>query len=284
MDPELLIEHSPNKAFFEVLLAGDIPRSLEMVQNSLPGPIAEVFPQIQDSRPVPGGLMLFAWKAMNQNAEPLRDRLDPLAMDYSVDFLSDLADSIRLLLLLESDGHWNGSLDALAQKVQWLMTEASVAIENASDGYPNQVINSKTWMDGYGAREWARTLADWYERRKNDAGELQMRFVRCKITNAIMSHYPHEVGPDMVAVGKCLEKVGMIEKARMFYLPVTTDLIPILVEYEEANGELDLSVEDRISLWALREAAIGLIRTGGEADHTELNQLISRIELALNAG
>lgn len=279
-----MIEHSPNKAFFEVLLAGDIPRSLEIVQKSLPGPVAEVFPLIQDSRPVPGGLMLFSWRAMNQNASQLRDRLDPIAMDYSVDFISDLADSIRLLLLLETEEHWNGALDALAQKVQWLMTEASVAIELASEGYPNQAINAKTWMDGYGAREWARTLADWYERRQNDGGELQMRFVRCKITNAIMSHYPHEVGPDMVAVGKCLEKVGMTEKARMFYLPVTTDLLPMLVEFEEADGELDLTVEDRISFWALREAAIRLIHTGGEADHTELNNLISRIELALNAG
>jgi hypothetical protein len=282
MDLELLIEHSPNKAFFEVLIAGDIPRSLEMVQAALPGPSTEIFPLVQDSRPVPGGLMLFAWRAMNQHAEGLRETLDPIAMDYSVDFISDIADSIRLLLLLEPESHWNGALDALAHKLQLLMTHAAVAIEGAAGGYPDQPINAKTWMDGYGAREWARTLADWYERNENPGGELQMRFVRCKITNAIMNHYPHEVGPDMVAVGKCLEKVGMTEKARMFYIPVTTDLLPILVEFEDASGEIDLRVEDRISLWALREAAIGLIRTGGEADHTELNALISRTEHALH--
>lgn len=283
MDPELLIEHSPNKAFFEVLLAGDIPRSLEMVQAALPGPAGEIFPLVQDSRPVPGGLMLYAWRVMNQHAEGLRDILDPIAMDYSVDFISDIADSIRLLLLLEPNNNWNGALEAFAHKLQLLMTHAAVAIETSGGSYPDQPISAKTWMDGYSAREWARTLADWYERNQNPGGELQMRFVRCKITNAIMSHYPHEVGPDMVAVGKCLEKVGMTEKARMFYVPVTTDLLPILVEFEEAAGELDLRVEDKISLWALREAAIGLIRTGGDADHTELNTLISRVELALNA-
>lgn len=282
MESELLIEHSPNRAFFEVLLAGEIPQSLEIVRDALQGLNGDIFPLVLESGPVPGGLMLFAWQAMNQDAEGLKSRLEPIVMDYSVDFIGDLADAIRLILILENQDGWKAPSEILANKVQMLMTHASVAIEQATGGSSDQAINAKTWMDGYSAREWARTLADWYERAKLDGGELQMRFVRCKITNSIMNHYPHEVGPDMVSVGKALEKVGMVEKARMFYMPIATDFIPILTEFEDANGELDLSVENKISLWALREATIGLIRTGGQNDFTEMNQLISRVEHALN--
>ena len=134
-------------------------------------------------------------------------------------------------------------------------------------------------MDGAIVRDWALYLATYYEDLGKYQQETEMRFSRSKITNSIMNHYMHLVGPDMIGVAKCLEKINLPDKAYQFYHAVQLDfeqLIPAL------SNQQQISIEDKLSLWALKEAYQGLSRLS-KVNEQEAQLKIPLLEALLEA-
>jgi hypothetical protein len=256
-----LIETSPNKDFFELLLNYQNSKAAELAKTKISAEIAV------------GGLMLKLWL---KNGNYLSaDAVGLLKLDFSKEYAQEIAELGRLIDIYLSDLKQKEAAKPFIADITEYLTASAQHIEKLAKAISaGGKIQANTWMDGASLRDWALYLATYYEDRKDYANEVQMRFVRCKITNSIMNHYMHLVGPDMVGVGRALEKINNPEKAFMFYNAVTLDFTPLLDEFATKKPQ----EEDKLSLWALKEAYSGLIRIGKSENPDEDKQKVLQIE------
>lgn len=175
-------------------------------------------------------------------------------------------------------------VSVMADEASKRLTTLSVKIEQDAGGYPVNPISAKVWMDGASARMLALTVAEYFKGESRPKDELQMLFVRAKITNAIMSHYPHEVGPCMVDVGEAFERLERKEKAEPFFNAVILDF-----EWLLDSDPQNLTSDDKLSLVALIRAYRGWLRIAEEPQeeiHGKLEDaeaLASRLMLDMDA-
>ena len=133
-------------------------------------------------------------------------------------------------------------------------------------------------------------MTDYELRGGNSHEAVDAAYYKARITLAIMGHYPSEVGPDMVQVGRLYEQRGDTETAETFYRPVVSDFVSFLTTYEawpvvdpasydEDNDDVEpLGTNERLTLHALIDACEGLIRVGVYDTNSDL---ICRAEAVL---
>lgn len=239
-----IIDKSPNKDFFHLLLSYQTKEAADFAQNLL-----------KDKPLRKGHIMLKQWLLASEFMTS--DEVEDLKMDYSQDYSIEIAELGRLMDVLVSELKHKLMAERIAPKLYQYILRAATHIHQNSGNYPQTSISGKVWIDGAVIRDWALYMATYYEDLKKYQEETEMRFVRSKITNAIMSHYMHLVGPDMIGVAKCLEKIDLPDKAYQFYHAVQLDFEQLI---PELSNEKQISIEDKLSLWALKEAYQGLMR------------------------
>ena len=153
-----------------------------------------------------------------------------------------------------------------------------IEIEQKSGDYPTSLISADVWMNGAFLNEWAYFMAQYFKRENDKKSELQMLFIRAKVTNAIMSHYHHLVGPTMVDLGICYLANDLSEKAEECFNAVILDFEWLIDEYIDHNVEIN--EEDAISISALQRAYEGILglKKGDDELHSKLTKLKIIIE------
>ena len=190
---------------------------------------------------------------------------------------------IRFCCVVQSNGHYQQATKILLQEtLGWLGRLAEEVSEKAGD-YPRTAIAGYVWMNGAIIREWCEPLAKFFEQRLDLAGKANTLQLKCKITGAIMAHYPQTLGPDMIVAASALEAVGEIEIPKGYYQAIITDFQPIADDIRAAPEE-PVTEDDILTLEALRDAYEGLNRLDGtEAFQDEQTFLMTIIYRGVTA-
>jgi hypothetical protein len=164
---------------------------------------------------------------------------------------------IRLLCAVEYNGHFPEQTDILLQEtLKWLQHLSGEVTEKAS-GYPRTPIAGYVWMNGAIIREWSDPLIDLFEQKGALTSKANALQLKCKITGAIMAHYPQTLGPDMIAAAAALEAVGETAIPKGYYKAIITDFQPMADDIRSAPEEL-VTDDDILTLTALLNAYEGL--------------------------
>jgi hypothetical protein len=260
-----MIDKSPNKDFFQLLLSYQTKEAADFAKQLL-----------QEDASRKGHLMLKHWLIQSQFIQ--REDVTHLRIDYEADYAIEIAELGRLVDVLISELKHKLMAERIVPELYHYLMHAADYIHKNSGDYPKTTISGKIWLDGAIVRDWALYLATYYEDLGKFQQETEMRFSRSKITNSIMNHYMHLVGPDMIGVAKCLEKINLPEKAYQFYHAVVLDFEQLIPKLSE---EQLISIEDKLSLWALREAYLGLLRLkkiDSKAAYTKVTLLAALLE------
>lgn len=201
-------------------------------------------------------------------------------LNFNDDFLPDLIELFRILSVLQDYAEVPEKENVIALTLLKCIENGVVHIKENSNDYPQNPISGKVWIDGAGLRVRAEELADYFLHKNDDKKALQAIFLKVKLTTSIMGHYPNLVGPDMIAVGHQLEKIGDFEKAKLLYKPVVLDFTELVQDIQENLDApyFEASYEDLHITQSLIDALEGLKRLGNEIDE----QLLINAKLALS--
>jgi len=193
-------------------------------------------------------------------------------LNFKSDFLKELIELYRILLVLYDYSKEPEIEKLVALTLLECIRDGAVYIEENSNNYPQNSINGKTWFDGAGLRTRADELSEYFRSKEDDPNTLETVFLRAKLTNTIMSHYPNLVGPDMIAVALQFEKMGNIEKAKKFLNPVVLDFTSLVKDIEERLSENDVMNEDFPITESLIRALESLKRLGEDINEDTLHK------------
>ena len=210
---------------------------------------------------------------LNKTLEP-KEYTRIAKLDFGEDFIKELIELFRIILVLDDCGKEPETERLVALTSLECVRDGAIYIgENAND-YPQNSINAKVWMDGAGLRTRANELSNYFNSKNDNQNTLEALFLKAKITNTVMNHYPNMVGPDMIAVALQLEKMGNIENAKQFLEPVVMDFTGFVREIEEglANPEVRVSEEEVAITESLVNALEGLKRLGEMIDESKLKR------------
>jgi hypothetical protein len=182
--------------------------------------------------------------------------------------LCRLADALQV-------GKIDGTIRESVEKITYqLICDYGIEIAQESGDYPDSTLSGGVWMNGAILRDWAYFMAQYFNHENDKERELQMLFIRVKVTNAIMSHYHHLVGPAMVDLAVCCIDNDLPEKAEQFFNAVILDFDWLIDEY--IDGSTEINEEDAISISALQQAYEGMLRI--KKDDKELNSKLKKLK------
>jgi hypothetical protein len=179
-------------------------------------------------------------------------------------FLNELIKLGSILFALEEFKKAPDKENQIALTLLECIRDGVMYIGKNVNNYSQNPINGKNWMDGAGLRTQADGLANYFIRKKDDQHILEALFLRVKLTNSIMSHYPNLVGPDMIAIARQHEKMGNAEKAKSFYNAVVKDFTSLVENVHEGlhDPEVGTNDDDQEITQSLIDALEGLKRLG----------------------
>lgn len=186
---------------------------------------------------------------------------------------------VRLVLALDINGSKEEIKEKVLDKLLDSMSAISELIRKESAGYPRKPMNALVWTEGAGMRSGMAALA-YYFKEKDDTDHLHFAIMkRTGITLAIMGHYKHLVGPDMIEAGLIKEKLGENDTAIGFYEAVRDDFAQE-IDWFVATPEAGPNEEDVITLESLKKAYLALDRLKGTDDYadqcTKIDEILSR--------
>lgn len=129
-----------------------------------------------------------------------------------------------------------------------------------AEGFPAKPIAGDVWFAGVGYSGLARDLAVHFKRAGWLEREEPASALWAKATLAVCAHYPHLVGPPILASADCHERLGDTDRAALLYKSVVKDFACLLEVAEAESG--GLADEDRIALESLRQATDRLLASG----------------------
>jgi hypothetical protein len=192
-------------------------------------------------------------------------------LDFKSEFLNELIELHRILLVLQDFSKAPEVEKRISLTLLECIRDGAVYIAENSNAYPQNSINGKIWIDGAGLRTRADDLSEYFRSKEDDQNTLETVFLRAKLTNTIMSHYPNLVGPDMIAVSLQFEKMGNLEKAKQFLNPVVMDFTSLVKDIEKGLNENEVMDEDFPITESLIQALEGLKRLGEDINEETLN-------------
>ncbi|MEO1451562.1 MAG: hypothetical protein AAFV07_18665 [Bacteroidota bacterium] len=191
-------------------------------------------------------------------------------LTFADDYLLELIELHRILLVLEDYGNAVEIEKLVALTLLECIRDSAVHIQQNANNYPQTSIGAGIWMDGAGLRLRAHELATYFQNKEDAPNTLEAIFLKAKLTNTIMSHYPHLVGPDMIAVAHQLEKMGNKERAKQFFTPVALDFTGLVHDVESGLDDNDSRDEDIQVTESLIQALEGLKRLGESVNEESL--------------
>ncbi|WP_295120477.1 hypothetical protein [uncultured Chitinophaga sp.] len=166
---------------------------------------------------------------------------------------AQFAELVRLFMALEQNGRYAAARPDFVDLLLEITEDLAGQMQEAAGDYPNTSIKANVWMAGAVIREWCGVLADRFLVTGDKDARYSVLYDKCSITTAIMSHYPHSVGPDMVAVGMAMEDIGMAEESVKFYNAVISDMGPMAEDLTTVPAE-EIMATDITMLEALKTA------------------------------
>jgi hypothetical protein len=206
-------------------------------------------------------------------------------LNFKTEFLNEIIELHRILLILQDFAKAPEVEKLVSLTLLECIKDGAAHIGKKTNSYPHNSINGKIWMDGAGLRKLTDELSEYFESKEDDQNTLETVFLRAKLTNTIMSHYPNLVGPDMIAVALQLEKMGDLDKAKQFLNPVVLDFTSLVIEVEEGLEENGIVDEDFPITESLIQALEGLKRLGEDINEETLNrskELLEKLNKATN--
>ncbi len=281
MDLKKLIEDSKEKEIMNDLANGEFEKIISTINKRYECK-ASFFSKKKDAN-IPFALSIL--KAVLQGEIRSTKYSKYAKLDVDKDDIGELLELTRMLYILESNNICKAI--SLAEILLECIRDGAVYTEKNSNNYPANPLNAKIWMDGAELRIRAGELAMFFSRNNLDKEELEALFLRSKITNSIMSHYPDLVGPDMIAVAKKYEHLGHPDKAINFYTAVFHDFPQFLNEIEEmekeckkTNEKMEYDEDDIAIITALRDACEGLRRLKKDIDQNILDRAKNQLQKA----
>lgn len=206
-------------------------------------------------------------------------------LDFKSDFLNELTELHRILLVLQAYSKASEIEKLVSLTLLECIRDGANHIEENANNYPQNSINGEIWMDGAGLRTRADELSKYFKDKEDDQNTLETVFLKAKLTNTIMNHYPNLVGPDMIAVALQFEKMGNLEKAKQFLNAVVSDFTILVQSVEEGINENDAMDEDFPITESLIQALEGLKRIGEEINEGTLlksKEVLEKLKKATN--
>ena len=265
-----IISNSKNSEILEFLHIGDFKNVIELINLSR-NRNKSFFSFLKKRNELSFSLKILE-SCLNEELTPSEYK-KVQNISFKEDFLNELNELFRILLVLEDCQEASKKEELVSVTLLHFIEDGVNYISNNSNNYPNNSISAKIWMDGVGLRSRVDELAEYYKRKNNDQRELEAIFLRAKLTNTIMSHYPNLVGPDMIAIAHQYEKMGNKEKAKQFYDPVLMDFTSLVQEIKTGinDPEIGTTNEDLPITQSLIDALEGLKRIGHSIDEKTLD-------------
>jgi hypothetical protein len=255
-----LIESSPNKTFFELLLTYQNSKAAELALET-----------IKRDTLHKGSIMLRHWLTILGYEKSLQNK--PLNF-YSVnDLASEISEFGCLIDILISELKHYETAVPFINHFEIALQDSSQIIEKqlSAESFNQDILNTAAVL-----RDWSLYLAIYFEDKKYFSRELEMRLLRCRLSTLFFSNSHHLVGPDMIGVAKNFEKLEQKEKALNFYLAVKTDFYKI---YE--HSKFDKRIENKLALWSLNESLKGILKLSAHEKQEDYLKIITEIEKIL---
>ncbi|MBL0743676.1 hypothetical protein [Chryseolinea lacunae] len=268
-----ILEGAKQPDILRLLNAGNFELILEQ-QRSTPKQRWRLFGFLKKDSVSPAGFAYYILLACLTGTLKPNEYTRVYNLDFHRDFIGELNELFRMLLCLENFRNAPHFEEVLAATLVECIRNGAVHIEESANGYPKNPINAKVWMDGAELRCLADKLIEYFKRKSNDRNELEVLFLKAKVTCAIMAHYPESVGPDMNALALKFEKLGETKNAKRYYTPVVNDFTSLVDGTEENLSQPNPEVfENEISIvQSLIDALEGLDRLGEQIDHSLLEK------------
>lgn len=166
------------------------------------------------------------------------------------DDIKEFNELIRLLIAVHLNGHFVANEKYLLTGIVEILDYLVIDIRDGAGGYPNNPISGNIWFSGELIRMCCDSLAYYCDLPGDLESKIKVLENKCCITLSIMSHYPHLVGPDMVAAAQAHEAAGNFPRAKQMYSAVVTDLQWVADDIENFDKE-DIKCMHIYSLEAL---------------------------------
>lgn len=236
-------------------------------QNFLKKIFAPTFEPVDEMKNMPLSLkVLYEILNSEMNFHTLYEKHTP---QYSIDVLSETRELIRCIYVLENLENREKETLVLAKYLLHFLRESAEYITQNSNNYPENSISASIWMFGAGIRIQADEMAEYFKKYKDDYREMSAKYYKLQVTNGIMNHYPHFVGPDMIALAEKYEDLGTPDEALKGYLAVIADFEYFLeeIEYHQKEDEgFELTAEQEMTLKSLIKACENAKRLGKNID------------------
>jgi hypothetical protein len=160
------------------------------------------------------------------------------------------------------------------RRIDWIKANAN--------GYPNGTISADVWFAGYRMAALGERLTEYFKAAGWLSNESNAANLWAKATLSVCSHYHNMVGPAMLAVADCAERLGEPDEAIRSYRAIVADFAWLADEWtEEAVAPLE---DERIALSCLKTAAERLIALDGAdgASPVPLAELIATLDVILS--
>jgi hypothetical protein len=180
---------------------------------------------------------------------------DDFTLSLKANGESQFTDLVRLLVAVNENGNFSAEETALRKIVLQQLSNLAAEVQSLADGYPERPITADVWLYGVVLREWCSVLVDFFNNIHLPRAKAAVLQNKSRITCSIMSHYPHFVGPDMMATAQVLEEINETELATQYAFAVVGDFEGFI-----GSTENSATIEDIISLSALKDAYILLTK------------------------
>lgn len=283
MTLEEIIKQSENKEVLELLSKNKVDEVLTKIKKSFPSTskkiLQAIFVPSDEIKDVSLALnVLYSILNFEGDLDYIFEKHTP---ENSTETLPQMSELIRCLYILDTLKNREKETLLLAKYILHFLRESSFFVAKNSNNYPEGSISGEIWILGAGIRVKADEMADFFILKKDDYREMSARFYKVKVTTHIMNHYPHLVGPDMIALANKYENMENTNDALSGYKAVHADFQDFLlnIEYEKEEAEAEneifkLNEDDILVLNSLIKACEGLIRLGQKIDKS----LITRSE------
>ncbi len=197
----------------------------------------------------------------------------------SINEPESLLNETRVLVdeFCSQDGAWLAENTTKLHELLNEMEKEGKRIQSAANGYPENPMAASNWLDGVALARQCETLAYFlsdkpYLREQGKATDIHTMAIL-----SVCSHYPHLVGPAMIASAEISEKLNNKKRAISFYTAVYQDFIIQLDALE--NEGFELEDEDYLILQSLQTVCQRLIALDGLSEETSsASEVINRIE------
>jgi len=185
-------------------------------------------------------------------------------------------DLVRAIFALDINGEYDKIRLDIVDKLFEAVPEIVKNIKDHAQGYPRTPINALVWSEAAGYRSSLNALI-YYYKLKEDTDTLHFLIMnRTQITLAIMGHYKHLVGPDMLEAARMKEQLGDNDAALSFYKAVDSDFRSELGWFEN-TPEAGPNEEDVVTLESLKTALQGIDRISGTNDYSAVCLTIDEV-------